>query len=121
MLKKKYPKPNEHGVYLEKVCETIEYRSKSNYMSYATIHLVEIGPDQWLGDCSMQLPKSGYGGLPHKTQKSHASRELALFAVLEKIKRYCEGAVRHEDSQVIAIESAKMIAWCDTFKQQQMF
>jgi hypothetical protein len=108
-MKKKYPLPNEHGVY--KPQETIVFE-KDNIK--ASVSLVEVGDHVWKVSVHVNLRNSGTGYAPNNTTKGFIQREEAFFDGLAQIKRYCN---QHDEPDSIRL----IIAWCNSFNQRRLF
>jgi len=85
-MKKKFPKPNEHGTYPSERAETLSY---TNNRTRANIELLQIGPDVWINAIDVQLSNCGMGE-PLSNHDPHPTRDGALAAAVKRIMCYTE-------------------------------
>lgn len=84
-----WPQPNEHGAFALEMAEKLEHTEKG---SSAQVHVLQVGPEEWISSWSVSLRMGGIW--PALTRQNvYASRDGAIAAAASALFTYLDGDV----------------------------
>jgi hypothetical protein len=105
----KWPKPDAHGRYDESESERIHFETKGGS---ATIYVLQIGPGEWIGAHTLDVPGAGYA--PYLLSRGPAvlgNRNAAVEAAARKLLRHCNSWTQLDCEEAPRAVVKKLAEW----------
>jgi hypothetical protein len=108
MARQVFPAPNESGVFVDEVCNAIEYRLDHNF--HVEIQYVQWSPTNWSIASSISVGNSGFSSLPSKSRSYpslSAAMQTYLPPLLQRLAALAAGVGRDIEFNVTKSGQAK--------------
>jgi len=118
---KKWPTPNQYGVYSDRDCQHIRISMPKSHRSKALIHVIQVGENDWRTGINLEMGLSGTSWSPSdsKHHERFATRAEAIIDAVRGMIKTCESDVKRNAEHAKHAKKVKPILekWLANFKR----